>query len=69
MTLWSVIYKLTITSNKCDIEIISSNRNYKSEYINPNLRAISRSLRHMSTLTRTPILDSISNILGNSPQI
>ena len=63
------IYKLTITSNICDIEIISSNRNYKSEYINPNLRAISRSLRHMSTLTRTPILDSISNILGNSPQI
>lgn len=65
------IYKLTITSNICDIEIIQSNRSYKSEYINPSIRGISRNLRHVRSLVRgpTPILDSIDNILGVTPHV
>jgi hypothetical protein len=49
------IYKLVATPNECAIEIISTNRSYKSEYINPELRR------------RTPLppLPSLHTTLGN----
>lgn len=58
------IYKLVTTPNECNIEIIATNRNYKSEYINPELR-FRRSSLPPSLPPSLSSLPSIHTTLGN----
>jgi len=71
------IYKLTTTPNICDIEIIPSNRTYKSEYINPEIQTTtrrSRSIRNLSSISEPSSISSIvrtgfNNILGDGSRV
>lgn len=57
------IYKLTATPNVCDIEIIPSNRTYKSEYINPEISSSTRRSRIRRNLPPLETRNSLSSIL------
>jgi len=59
------IYKLVTTPNECDIEIIQSNRSYKSEYVNPLIHSLPQGLRHTRSLGILPIRTR-QNILSTS---
>jgi len=67
------IYKLVTTPTTCDIELIPSNRSYKSEYINPLVRGPVRHFRHARSLGSEPILSTLRttrlSLSDNSPHI
>lgn len=62
------IYKLLITRNECEIEIIPSNRNYKSEYVNLHVRRLGVNLRHSRSLG-SELVSSLGNILEGNPHV
>ena len=59
------IYRLIITLNECNIDIIPSDRNYKSEYINPLISPLPRSSRYLSSLGADSLLSRTTRLSGN----